>query len=260
MPKFFVTQDQVQNGTIYVIGEDVNHIKNVLRMKIHDKLTICIKETKEDALCQIQEVQENSIICKILDMSKNQVESNIKVSIFQGLPKSDKMELIIQKSVELGVYDIYPVKMKRCVVKLEKKDEQKKIARWQKISEVAAKQCGRGIVPEVKQIVTISDICNKIPKYDIVLVAYEGETENSLKSELTKLTKAYINNQKTDIKSEKMDIKIAVVIGPEGGLDISEVKQMNESGAKIVTLGKRILRTETVAFNVLSNIMYELEQ
>ena len=163
MPKFFVTQNQIQNETIHITGEDVNHIKNVLRMKVNDTLTICIKETQKDNTCEIQELQDNCIKCKILKTVENQVESNIKVSIFQGLPKSDKMELIIQKSVELGVYDIYPVKMKRCVVKLNEKDEQKKITRWQKISEVAAKQCGRGIVPEIYQVITISNICQKIP-------------------------------------------------------------------------------------------------
>lgn len=250
MPKFFVTQNQVQNETIHVTGEDVNHIKNVLRMKINDILTICIKETQKDTTCKIQELQDDCIICKILETVENQVESNIKVSIFQGLPKSDKMELIIQKSVELGVYDIYPVKMKRCVVKLDKKGEQKKITRWQKISEVAAKQCGRGIVPEIKQIATVADICKKISEYDVVLVAYEEEKENRIKTELKKLI---------NVVSTQQDVKIAVVIGPEGGIDSQEVMYLQESGAKVVTLGKRILRTETVAFNVLSNIMYELE-
>lgn len=250
MPKFFVTQSQVQNQTIHVTGEDVNHIKNVLRMKVNDTLTICIKETQKDTTCKIQKLKEDCVICRILETMENEVESNIKVSIFQGLPKSDKMELIIQKAVELGVYDIYPVKMKRCVVKLDKKDEQKKIARWQKISEVAAKQCGRGIVPEIKQVVTISDICKKIPEYNVVLVAYEEEKENSIKKELKEL----INVANTQKK-----VKIAVVIGPEGGIDSQEVMELHESGARVVTLGKRILRTETVAFNVLSNIMYELE-
>ena len=250
MPKFFVTQDQVQNQTIHVIGEDVNHIKNVLRMKVNDTLTICIKETQKDTTCKIRELQNDCVICKILETVENQVESNIKVSIFQGLPKSDKMELIIQKSVELGVYDIYPVKMKRCVVKLDEKDKQKKISRWQKISEVAAKQCGRGIVPEIKHVATVADICNKIPEYDMVLVAYEEEKENRIKTELKKLA---------DIVSTQQEVKIAVVIGPEGGIDSQEVMALHESGAKVVTLGKRILRTETVAFNVLSNIMYELE-
>lgn len=250
MPKFFVTQNQVQNETIYVTGEDVNHIKNVLRMKVNDILTICIKETQKDTTCKIQELKDDCIICKILETVENQVESNIKVSIFQGLPKSDKMELIIQKSVELGVYDIYPVKMKRCVVKLDNKDEQKKITRWQKISEVAAKQCGRGIVPEIKQVVTVADICKKISEYDVVLVAYEEEKENRIKTELKKLI---------NVVSTQQDVKIAVVIGPEGGIDSQEIMDLQKSGAKVVTLGKRILRTETVAFNVLSNIMYELE-
>lgn len=251
MPKFFVTQNQIQNETIQITGKDVNHIKNVLRMKKHDKLTICIKETQKDATCEIQNLEEETITCKILQTKENQVETNIQISIYQSLPKSDKMELIIQKSVELGVYEIYPVKMKRNIVKIQEKDEQKKLERWQKISEVAAKQCGRGKIPEIKKITNIEEISNQISKYDTVLIAYEKETQNTIKAELKKLTPK---------AQKKEQIKIAIIIGPEGGIDETEIEQLKKQGAKTVTLGKRILRTETVALNVLSNIMYELEQ
>ena len=155
------------------------------------------------------------------------------------------MELIIQKTVELGVYEIYPVNMIRCVTKL--KDENKKIERWNKISEVASKQSGRNIIPQINNCINIKKICEMIPKYDIVMVAYELEEKNTLKAELKKL-------------QLKSNIKLAVVIGPEGGLDKKEVDVLQENGAKVITLGKRILRTETVALNVLSSIMYEFEQ
>ena len=157
------------------------------------------------------------------------------------------MELIIQKSVELGANAIIPVNMKRCVVKLDSKSEEKKIERWQKISESAAKQCGRNNIPEVKHLVNIKDICNKIMDCDAMIVAYENEKENTLKQELTKL------------KNKQKNLKIGIVIGPEGGLEENDVKLLKESGAKIITLGHRILRTETVALNMLSIIMYELE-
>lgn len=176
-------------------------------------------------------------------------ESNIEVTIFQGLPKADKMELVIQKSVELGVYDITPVEMERSVVKLTaQEDKLKKLQRWQKIAEVAAKQSGRSRIPKINNIQSITDICNLSTDYDIVIVAYENEKENKLKYELEKLKASHNEN-----------LRIAVLIGPEGGIAPLEIQLLQEKGAKIVTLGNRILRTETVALNVLSIIMYELE-
>ena len=194
----------------------------------------------------INKIEKEEIECNILENLRSNVETDIKVTIFQGLPKADKMEYIIQKSVELGAYDITPVEMKRCIVKLNEKDKEKKIQRWQKIAEVAAKQCKRDIIPKINNITNVKLICNIIQNYDIILVAYEKEKERTLKSELKKI-KEY--NQKN----------IGIIIGPEGGLDEDDVKLLEESGAKVITLGNRILRTETVALNVLSNIMYELE-
>ena len=156
------------------------------------------------------------------------------------------MEFVIQKSVELGVYDITPIEMKRCIVKLNEKDKIKKVERWQKISEVAAKQSGRDIIPKINGIINIKKVCELIKDYDIILVAYENETQNSLKEQLK------------IIKENKIK-KIGIIIGPEGGLEIDDVELLKANGAKVVTLGKRILRTETVALNVLSNIIYELE-
>ena len=251
MPKFFVENNQIKNDTIYIKDKDVNHIKKVLRKNIEDEITICNENTKQDYLCKITNIEENEITCKILKELETNVESNIEVSIFQGLPKADKMELIIQKSVELGVHDITPIEMKRCVVKLKEKDKTKKIERWQKISEVAAKQCGRNYIPKINNIENLKEISEKIKDYDTVLVAYEEEKENTLKNELKLLKK---DNQENNKK-----IKIAIVIGPEGGIDKEEINALEKNGAKIITLGKRILRTETVALNVLSIIMYELE-
>lgn len=248
MPKFFVTNKCINNNEITIMGEDVNHIKNVLRKKIGDKLTICNADISIDYLCEIVEFEEEEIKCNIVEKLETNSESDIKVTILQGLPKADKMELVIQKAVELGAYDITPVEMKRCVVKITDKDKTKKIQRWQKIAEVAAKQSGRNIIPKINNVISIKNICNLCTEYDIVIVAYENEKENKLKYEIEKL------------KSKKTDnLKIAILIGPEGGIDEIEIALLKEHGAKIVTLGNRILRTETVALNVLSIIMYEFE-
>lgn len=249
MPKFFVAGNQINNNKITIIGNDVNHIKNVLRQKSGDKITICDTSKEQDYLCKIDKIEEKSIDCNIIEKLENNTESNVKVTIFQGLPKADKMELVIQKSVELGVYDITPLQMKRCVVKLNEKDKAKKIQRWQKISEVAAKQCGRNIIPKINNIVNVKEVCNLCNEYDIVLIAYENEKENTLKKELKNLKKL-----------DKEEIKVAVIIGPEGGIAPEEIEMFEENGAKIITLGNRILRTETVALSVLSIIMYELEK
>lgn len=224
----------------------MNHIKNVLRCQKGEHIEICNSETSKNYLCEINKIEKEEIECNILENLRSNVETDIKVTIFRGLPKADKMEYIIQKSVELGAYDITPVEMKRCIVKLNEKDKEKKIQRWQKIAEVAAKQCKRDIIPKINNITNVKLICNIIQNYDIILVAYEKEKERTLKSELKKI-KEY--NQKN----------IGIIIGPEGGLDEDDVKLLEESGAKVITLGNRILRTETVALNVLSNIMYELE-
>ena len=248
MPKFFVSNKQIKNNiNIEIKGTDVNHIKNVLRKNIDDNIVVCDRDLGQDYLCKIVNIREN-INCEIIEKLESNVESNILVDIFQGMPKADKMELIIQKSVELGVHDIIPVDMKRCVVKLKEKDRNKKIERWQKIAEVAAKQCGRNYVPVISNIKNLNQICEEFKNYDIVLVAYENEKENTLKEQL-KLLK---------VKEDK-ELKIAVIIGPEGGIDEQEINNFKSSGAQIITLGKRVLRTETVALNVLSVIMYELE-
>lgn len=251
MPKFFVNEEQINNQKIKIQGTDVNHIKNVLREKVGSELIICNEKTGQDYLCEIKEIKEENIICNIKEKLLNNVESNIKVTIMQGLPKADKMELIIQKSVELGVNNIIPIEMKRCVVKLKDKDKIKKIERWQKISVVAAKQSGRNIIPEINQVENLKNICETFENYDIVLLAYENEKENTIKNELKQL------KEKNQNKNE--DVKIAILIGPEGGIAEEEVEMARKKGAKIITLGKRILRTETVALNVLSIIMYELE-
>ena len=249
MPKFFVNSEQVDNGEIRITGNDVNHIKNVLRMKIGDIFNVCDTSNSENYKVKINRFEQEIIICDILEKYNYTTESNVKVHIYQGLPKADKMELIIQKSVELGVEKITPIEMKRCVVKLDGKDKVKKIERWQKIAEVAAKQSGRDIIPEICGIKNVNEICEDFSTYDLILLCYENEKVVKLKDVL-----------KSIHCQEKSDLNIAVIIGPEGGIDISEVEYMKQRGAKVVSLGNRILRTETVAFSLLSIIMYEFER
>lgn len=245
MSKFFVSENQIDGNIINIVNDDVNHIKNVLRLKVNEEINICSIDTSKNYLCKINSIDKKNVECFIIRELEEVSESNIKLDIYQGLPKSDKMELIIQKGTELGVNNFVPVVFKRSIVKLDEKDKIKKQIRWQKISEVAAKQSGRDIIPIVHEIKTIKDICNLITNYDIVLVAYENEKNNYLKDELRKITKKHL--------------KIAVVIGPEGGIEETEVNELKEAGAKVISLGKRILRTETVALVMAGIINYELE-
>lgn len=204
MPKFFVKDSQINGTKVTILGEDINHIKNVLRLKIDDDIQVCNSDTKENYICGITKINNENIECTILKDIEKTVEGNVYINVFQGIPKADKMELIIQKSVELGASEITPVEMKRCVSKIQEKSETKKLLRWQKISEVAAKQCGRDIIPKINNVSSIKNICNIINEYDIVLLAYENEKTNKLKNELTKL------------KHFNKNFKIGIIIGPEG--------------------------------------------
>ena len=247
MPKFFIkTENLKENEEIWITGSDVNHIKNVLRKKIDDKINICNSDTQKNYECVIKNIEENKIVCKTLDEVKSLAESNLNITIFQGLPKSDKMELIIQKATELGVKTIVPVITKRTVIKLKDKDKQNKVDRWRKIAEVAAKQSGRDIIPTIENIINIADI--KFDEFDKIFVLYENEEKISIKDEIEQL--------KNDNKEE---LNIGIVIGPEGGFAESEIEQLRlNQNVSVVTLGKRILRTETVALVVSGILMYEL--
>ena len=246
MPKFFVKDEQVDEENIKIVGEDVNHIVNVLRLKKEDEVQICNANTNVNYIANIINMNKKIVECKIKHIENSTNETNIDITLFQGLPKADKMEYIIQKNVELGVKHIVPVDMERSIVKLDEKTMIKKIERWQKISEVAAKQSGRDIIPKIENIINVKKICELIKNYDIVLIAYENENQITLKDKLRKI-KNFDN------------LKIAVFIGPEGGIDKKELEELIKAGAKTITLGKRILRTETASIVVVSNLIYEAE-
>lgn len=247
MSKFFVKPEQIKNDNIIIDGDDVNHILNVLRMKKDDEIQVCNQVTGENYKARIVQYSKNEIECKIEEKIGKSTESNVHITLFQGIPKFEKMELIIQKNTEVGVNNIVPVIMERTVVKLDEKVASKKLDRWQKIAEIAAKQSMRDIIPNVKSIIKTKEI--DVDMYDVVLVAYENEEHNMLKAELKKLE-----------SQNKQEYNIAIVIGPEGGISEKEIELLNEKNVKFVSLGKRILRTETAGLVMAGNILYELEK
>ena len=239
---FFVDKNQIHENKIDILGTDVNHIKNVLRKEVGDELNI-VSENKE-YISKIISLDQDKIECEILNEIENE-DNGPKITIFQGLAKADKIEYIIQKCSEIGATSLVPTEMKRCVVKLDSKDKAKKLERWQKIAEVAAKQSLRFDILKVEEVQKIEDVAKRHFEFDLSIVAYENEKETSLKKVLKDVNKS--------------NLKIAVIIGPEGGLEMQEVELLQNNGAKVVTLGKRILRTETAPIVICSNIMYELD-
>lgn len=242
MHKFFVEDSQINNNQIFINNDDYNHIVNVLRMKKEDIILVTTKSSKETFSCKIEEINSSEVICSILKRDDKNVELKVNIDLFQGLPKADKMEYIIQKCVELGVHKITPINMKYCIAKI--KDEDKKNIRWNKISEVAAKQCKRNVIPKIEKSINMSTLYNEIKKYDLAIVAYENEENITLKE---------ILQASSSIKN------VAVIIGPEGGISLDEIEKLKESGAKIISLGNRILRTETAPIALLSMMVYEFE-
>lgn len=241
MYNFFVNNEMISENKATITGDDFKHITKVLRMNVGEKIYICNKDNGESFLAQIEEINNENVFCNILEKMESN-ESNVNITLYQGIPKSDKMEYIIQKSIELGVNTIIPVNMKYCIAKI--KDEEKKNTRWQMIAEAAAKQSKRNIIPKVCFSQNIEDICKNANEYDIILIAYENEDNLNIKNALQ------VNK---DIKN------IAIIVGPEGGISEDEVNVLVKNGAKSVSLGKRILRCETAPIVMLSSIMYEYE-
>lgn len=246
MYQFFVEPEQMQGKDIFITGSDVNHIKNVLRMKVGEEIAISNGRDGKEYRCGIVAMDDHTVRCKLSFVKEDGLELPVRVHLFQGLPKADKMELIIQKMVELGVYEIIPVATKRCVVKLDDKKAASKIQRWQQISEAAAKQSKRRIVPEVSRVMTFGEALQYASGMDVKLIPYE------LAEGMTKTREL--------IEGIKPGQDIAVFIGPEGGFEENEVDKAMGAGAEAITLGKRILRTETAGMTVMSWIMYHMEE
>jgi 16S rRNA (uracil1498-N3)-methyltransferase len=246
MHRFYVTADQIKEDTIRITGSDVNHIKNVLRMKQGEELIICDGQGK-DCYCIINRVSEGEIITKILSTRETGTELKTKITLYQGLPKKDKMELIIQKAVELGVYEIVPVVTRRVIVKLEdKKKEAKKLVRWQAIAESAAKQSGRGVIPVVRPIISYSEAIQECGNRELGLIPYENAEGISYTRQIMNKIKEYAS--------------IGVFIGSEGGFEEEEIELAKMNNICPITLGNRILRTETAGLAILSMMMLSLEE
>ena len=235
MARFFVPKENICEQSVSVTGDELVHISRVLRMKAGDILTLCDGE-KTDYECEIISISKTEAVCKILSCTQNPCEQVFSVTLFQSVPKGEKMDLIIQKSVELGITEIRPFFSARTVAK-----SHGKTARWNKIALEAAKQCGRGIVPAVYEPVEFSEALAQNTA-ELSIFAYEEETQTTLKSVL---------------RSAPAPANIAVFVGPEGGFEKSEVDTAKESGCRVITLGKRILRAETAPITIISNIMYE---
>lgn len=242
---FYIKNSQINDEKIVVIGEDVNHIKNVLRYRIGDEIDVC-DDNAIRYYTKILTMSNDEVVLEIQSKTFDTTESNIKIDLYQGLPKSDKMELIIQKVTELGASSVIPVITERVIVKIDEKSEAKKLERWNKIALEASKQSGRQVVPQIQKIMKLENFVENLSKYDIVIVPYECEKENTLKK--------VIKNYQKDVKS------IAVVIGPEGGFSENDLKLLEKlPNMSKVSLGKRILRTETAGLATIAMLIYEYE-
>ncbi len=245
MYRFFVEEHQIEPTRIHITGSDVNHIRNVLRMKPGEEILVSAQGSLEYR-CYIERLEEEEVTAVILYAMENDLELPSRIYLFQGLPKGDKMEFIIQKTVELGVHEIIPVASRRCVVKLDEKKARSKTARWQGIAESAAKQSKRMIVPQIHPVMKFEQALEYAKSLDMVLIPYE-------------LAKGMRHTREL-FAGIRPGQSVGIFIGPEGGFEEDEVRQAVEAGAQPVTLGRRILRTETAGMTVLSILMYLMEE
>lgn len=245
MSRFFVPSENISEDSIIINGSDVNHIRNVLRRREGDSVSVSDSSGTE-YLCTIRKISDSEIFLDITDKMQSDTELGMDIVLFQGLPKKDKMEFIIQKAVELGVTEIYPVINERTVVKLDAKKAAQKTERWNKISEAAAKQSGRMIIPEVHTPVSFEQAVRIAEKLEYTMIPYENAEGMAYSAQCVS----------DAVKAEA----VGVFIGPEGGFSKQEVDRAEAVGAKVISLGKRILRTETAGLAVLSVLMFEKEK
>ena len=243
MFNFFANENQKHGDRYYIGGSDYNHIVNVLRMHNGDEFLVSCGGKSD--LCVIENTDNETVTALITEENYNDTSLPIEIYLFQGLPKADKLELIIQKTVELGISGIIPVEMSRCVVKLDDKKKNSKVSRWQSIAESAAKQSKRNVIPEVFDVLSYKEALKKAKDLDLLLVPYESK--NGMKDTADALSVI------------KSGMKIGILIGPEGGFDDKEIDLAEEMGGKIISLGKRILRTETAAITATAMLMLHTE-
>ena len=243
MFNFFADDSARQGDYFYISGSDYNHIRNVLRMKAGEEFLVSCGGVS--SLCRLDSFEGDSAVAKIVEEDYQSTDLPVEIYLFQGLPKSDKMELIIQKAVELGVHAIVPTEMSRCVVKLDDKKKKSKTQRWQTIAESAAKQSKRSAVPTVYDAVSYKEALTMAQDLDVLMVPYEcADGMNATKNVLGKI---------------KEGSKVGIIIGPEGGFEESEVEKAIAIGGESISLGKRILRTETAAITAVGMVMLHCE-
>ena len=245
MHRFFAEPSEIGEKEIRLTGPDVNHIRKVLRMREGEEILISDGQGR-DFHCRIEAIEEEEVTARILWVLDGNAELASDFTLFQGLPKGDKMEFIIQKCVELGVARIVPVNTKRTIVKLDAKKEQARIKRWSGISESAAKQSGRGRIPEVTGVKSFAEALEEAKKLNMCLIPYELARDMAQTREV--------------LSSIKPGMSVGIFIGPEGGFEEEEVEQAEAAGARPITLGRRILRTETAGMAVLAMLVYLLEE
>lgn len=243
MFNFFVEDNSRVGNNYFIEGADFNHIRNVVRMHVGD--TLLVSENGTSHLCEIRSLEGETCVVEIIEENFQNTDLPVEIHLFQALPKGDKMEFIIQKTVELGVDKIHPVEMKRCVVKLDDKKKKSKVARWQSISESAAKQSKRCKIPAVGNVLSFKEAMKKAEEMDLFLVPYESERG--------------MLSTKEALSEIKAGMKIGIIIGPEGGFEDSEVESATDKGGKVVSLGSRILRTETAAMTAVGMCMLHVE-
>lgn len=243
MPRFFVPSTGFDGENVTVLGDDAFHMARSLRMAVGDTVTICDMHGNEH-LCRLESLRDDICHLTILSSKASETEPPVEIALYMGYPKGDKLELVIQKAVELGALSIIPFFSERCVKQPRADREEKQNARQCRIAEEAAKQCGRGRIPSVGMPISFSAVLNSVGSYDLALFCYEGDGTTSLKQVLT---------------SHKNAKRIAVIIGAEGGFSLAEAEAAVKAGCESVGLGKRILRCETAPLCVLSDISYEFE-
>lgn len=245
MHHFFVTPYQVKETEIFIEGSDVNHIRNVLRIREGEQVSVSDGHNNTYG-CRLDRYEEDRAILRIEGRLETDRELPARIYLFQGLPKQEKMEWIVQKAVELGVFSVIPVEMKRSVVKLDDKKAEKKQKRWQQIAESAAKQSGRGCIPQIEKVRTFSEAVRRAEDLDVILLPYELERG--------------IEESRKRIASAAKAGSVGIFIGPEGGFEQWEVEEAEKAGAQRISLGKRILRTETAGLTALSILMFAMEE
>lgn len=243
MHKFFILKENIHGDNCIIEGEDVKHIYKVLRLESGDKININDGEGTE-YLGEVQDVNKKEVKVKLLEKVELNNESNLKVHLYQGMPKSAKMDLIVQKCTELGISKITPIFTERVVVRSEL-SEFKKVDRWNRIALEACKQSKRSLIPIINTPIEFEELLQDLKEYDLIIVPYENAQGQGVR---------YVVNE---VRNKEIK-DVAIIVGPEGGFEESEIQSFKDLGAYIVTLGPRILRTETAGFTALSLLMYEL--